>query len=84
MEITLSQRQVNAIAYQVALILDKRQSERERRSEEEEMVTTKEAARILGITPGRMRQIADQYPHVKRGESKQGKLLFVKKSLLEI
>lgn len=84
MEITLSQRQVNAIAYQVALILDKHQSERERRSEEEEMVTTKEAARILGITPGRMRQIANRYPHVKRGESKQGKLLFVKKSLLEI
>ena len=82
MEITLRKRDIDAIAYAVALILDKRQAERERKSEVPEMVPTTEAARILGITPGRMRQIADKYPHTKRGDNKQGKLMFVKSELL--
>lgn len=47
------------------------------------MVSTKEAAAILHISPGRMRQIAERFPHVKQGNSKQGKLLFVKDALIE-
>lgn len=46
-----------------------------------ELVTTKEAAAILHITPCRMRQIKDKYPHIKRGEGKQGKLLFKRDAL---
>jgi len=80
MEITLSQHDINAIAYQVATILAKRIKQQ---NEQPEMVTTAEAASILRISPQRMRQIADRYPHIKQGENKQGKLLFVRKSLIE-
>lgn len=82
MEITLRKRDIDAIAYQVALILDKRQSERDRRADRHDLVTTAEAAHILGITPGRMRQIADRYPHTKRSDQKQGRLMFVKSALV--
>lgn len=47
------------------------------------MVSTKEAAAILNISPGRMRQIAGRFPHIKQGNSKQGKLLFVKDALID-
>lgn len=43
------------------------------------MVRT-DTAKILGIPPCRMRQIADKYPHIKRGDHKQGQLLFERKS----
>lgn len=46
-----------------------------------ELVTTEEAAAILHITPQRMRQIKDKYPYIKRGEGKQGKLLFKRDAL---
>jgi len=48
-----------------------------------EMVTTVEAARILGVTPQTMRRNAHKYPHVKGGEHKQGQLLFVRDALLK-
>lgn len=52
-----------------------------------EMVTTKEAARLLGITPQRLRQIVfedpTRYPHVKKGDKKQGQLLFERAALYE-
>lgn len=47
-----------------------------------DMVSTEEAAKILGITADRMRHIKDKFPHVKAGDSKQAKLLFVRSSLL--
>ena len=49
-----------------------------------ELVTTKEAAQILGITPDRMRHIKDRFYPVKQGgdDKKQGKLLFRKDILL--
>ena len=48
-----------------------------------EMVGVKEAARILGISEGRMREIKDKFPHIKSGYYQQGRLLFVRSSLLE-
>ena len=47
-----------------------------------ELVTTKEAAQILGITPDRMRHIKDRFDCVKQGSGKQGKVLFRKDTLL--
>lgn len=47
------------------------------------MVTTREAAAILGISPARMRQIADRFPHIKKGEKQQGALLFLRKALIK-
>ena len=52
-------------------------------AKEPEMVSTAEAARILSISQDRMRRIKDRFPHIKQGEGKQGKLLFVRNALLE-
>lgn len=79
MEIELSQRQIDAIAYKCALIIAKKLKETEVIPE---MVTTSEAARILKVTPATMRRIADRYPHIKQGDSKQSKLLFYSKNLV--
>jgi tRNA U34 5-carboxymethylaminomethyl modifying enzyme MnmG/GidA len=74
-EISLDYDTVRAIAREVAKIL--------KRDELPDLVTTEQAARILGITPSRMRQIKDKFPHMKKGADKQGKLLFVKSKLIE-
>lgn len=83
MEITLSPRTIDAIAYKTALILEKRMAERQKKAEMPEMVTTSEAAAILHVTPDHMRHIAHRYPHTKTGEGKQARLLFVRSALLQ-
>ena len=83
MEITLSKRDRDAIVQdlRVALLADlKKMFAKE---EVPELVTTAEAAKILGIGQKRMRDIADRYPHIKKGESKQGQLMFVRSALIE-
>lgn len=72
-EVTLDYATIKAIASEVAKII--------KRDELPELVTTEQAASILGISPARMRQIKDKFPHVKKGTDKQGKLLFSKKAL---
>lgn len=79
MEIELSQKAIDAIAYKVALIVEKRLRQKEVLPE---MVTTAEAARILKISPRTMRAKADQYPHIKTGDNKQSKLLFERAALI--
>lgn len=46
-----------------------------------EYVTTKEAARILGLTETYFRTIKDRFPH-RKGEGPTGRLLFLKSALL--
>ncbi len=48
-----------------------------------EYISVKEAARILGVTPGYMRQIQDRYPHKRMGDVKQSRLMFEKSALLK-
>ena len=81
MEIELNKNTIDAIAYKAALIVVRKLKDAD--NSLPEMVTTKQAASILNITPGRMRQIADRFPHIKQGDNKQGKLLFIRKALLE-
>ena len=87
MEITLSSRQMDELAYKIALILDKRQRERSKETKQPELVPTNEAARILGITPDRLRHIVCQdptrYPHIKRGDTSRSQLMFVRDELLQ-
>ena len=71
---------MDELARKVAVIVAKRLREQQ---DVPEMVTTEEAARILGVTPGTMRRNAHKYPHVKGGDNKQGKLLFVRGALLQ-
>ena len=85
MPIELTAKDIDAIANKVAKsvvrLLEKSNVDN---GKNPVMVSTKEAAAILHISPGRMRQIAGRFPHVKQGNSKQGKLLFVREKLLEM
>lgn len=49
---------------------------------ETEYVDTEEAARILGMKPNYLRQVKDRYPYIKAGESKQGRIMFRRDTLL--
>ena len=51
--------------------------------EEPEMISCKAAAAYLGISEDYLRKIKDRLPHVKQGNNNQGRLLFVKKGLME-
>lgn len=81
MEIELSQKTIDEIARKVALILARKM--REKKEDTPKMVSVREAASILGITPARMRMIAGRFPHIKQGDSKQGRILFLRSGLLE-
>jgi len=83
MEVELSQKAIDAIAYKAATIVVSKLKAEDQAQAHSQMVSTKEAAAILGITPARMRQIADRFPHIKQGNNKQGKLLFLKRALLK-
>ena len=50
--------------------------------EEEEYVDSKEAARILGISPNYLRSKKDKFPHIKVGNNNQGRVLFKRSELL--
>lgn len=49
----------------------------------DEWLTTSEAARMIGLSPYRLRMIKDRFEHVKSGDEQSGRLLFKKSSLLE-
>ena len=40
---------------------------------QDEMVDSKEAARMIGVSPAYIRQLKDRIPHVKAGQHKQGR-----------
>ena len=83
MEIELSNKVIDAIAYKCAQIVYRKLREAEGK-DLPEMVTTKEAAAILKISPDRMRKIAHRFPHIKQGDNARvGKLLFVRDALLK-
>jgi len=81
MDIQLSDKQMEQIAAKTARIVIRKL--REDNEPPSEMVTVKEAARILNISESHMRRIKDQYPHIKNGNNAQGHVLFVRESLLK-
>ena len=46
-------------------------------------VNSVEAARILGVSPNYLRAVKDKYPHIKAGDRKQGRIMFLRESLLQ-
>ena len=50
---------------------------------QEEWLTTSEAAKMIGISPYRLRMLKDKFEHQKSGDAQSGRLLFKKSSLLE-
>lgn len=85
MEITLSKRDKDEIVQNLRLALRKDIKDMLKDILPPEFVSTAEAAAILRITPGRLRQIVCQdpnrYPHIKTGDNKQAKLLFDRNAL---
>lgn len=69
------------VSKKVALLVSKQLKKEAKK--DPELVSTEEAARILNITPDRLRHTKEKYPHVKQGENKQGKLLFVRDALVQ-
>lgn len=47
-----------------------------------EYVDTDEAARILGMSPNYLRAVKDRYPHIKAGDTKQGRIMFRRDALM--
>ncbi|MBR3783987.1 MAG: hypothetical protein IKJ78_05955 [Bacteroidales bacterium] len=86
MELTLSQRQMDEIVHKLRVALREDMKMMLKKELPPEMVTTSEAAKMLGITPDRLRHIAshdpNRYPHTKRGDSKQAPLMWVRDALL--
>lgn len=86
MELTLSQRQMDEIVHKLRVALRDDMKKMLKNELPPEMVTTSEAAKMLGITPDRLRHIAstnpNRYPHTKRGDSKQAPLMWVRDALL--
>lgn len=76
----LDQSSIDAIAYKAAKIVV---SELKKSEAPVEMVPVSVAARILGISEDHMRRIKDKFPHIKNGNNKQGRLLFVRDALLK-
>lgn len=52
------------------------------KSDDEEYVDSKEAARILDVTPNYLRSMKNKFPHKKVGNHSQGRVLFKKSELL--
>ena len=49
----------------------------------EEWVSTGEAAKILGLSEYRVRELKDRFVHVKQGTGTSGRLLFQRSTLLK-
>jgi hypothetical protein len=50
--------------------------------ESNDLIDSKEAARLLGLTPSYVRSMKDKFPHVKVGNHSQGRILFKRSELL--
>ena len=46
------------------------------------LIDSREAARLLGLTPNYLRSMKDKFPHVKVGDNRQGRILFKRSELL--
>ena len=75
MRIELTPSDINAIATKVTELLLQANAGKQ-------YVTTKEAAQILGVTEQTVRRNKDNYKHTKAGDHEQGRLLFLRSSLV--
>lgn len=82
MEITLSQRDIDAIVHKLRVALRHDLAKMVRDEQPPDLVTTREAAAILRVTPDHLRHVAHKYPHTKAGEGRTARLLFDRKALI--
>ena len=48
----------------------------------DDLCDTREAARLLGLSPNYLRSMKNKFPHVKVGDNRQGRILFKRSELL--
>ena len=86
MEVELSPKSIarlaDALALRVAKII-KNEVMKPMEDANQEWISTKEAALILGMTQGNLRRRKDKYPHIKNGDNNQGNLRFLRSALIE-
>lgn len=80
--IELTKSTIDEIARKTATILWKKMKDAEN-DPLPETCTLSEAAKILHVSKDHMRRIKDRFPHIKAGDSKQGRILFVRSALLD-
>ena len=76
----LSDKQIEQIANKTAKLVV-----RDLKSPPEQsplLVSVKDAAKILGISVYHMRKIKDEYQYIRRGDSQQGHIFFIRESLV--
>ena len=81
---SMTKNEIRQLAEALApLVAERLQKSSNQEMPTEAYVSCKEAARILKISPLRLRVIKDRLPHVKVGNNSQGRLLFLRKGLEE-
>lgn len=55
----------------------------EKEQPQQELISCKDAAALIGVSEDYVRKIKDRLPHVKQGSNNQGRLLFIKEGLME-
>lgn len=70
----LTKKDIQAIAAEVVRLM---------KEETDGWCTSKEAARMFGVSEQTIRKNKDYYVHTKRGGHKQGQLLYLRSSLID-
>ena len=81
-EVMISDKQIEQIASRTATILYGRL--KNDLENQKELVSVKEAARILGVTTTHMRNIKDEYSYIRRGKNQKGNIFFIRESLTAV
>ena len=82
MNIELTDKQMTAIAGRTAqIVVSLLKREQSMQVKEKKYVDINKAADILGYSVYHLRRIKDQFPHIKRGDNAQGRLLFEEDAL---
>ena len=81
-EVMISDKQIEQIASRTATILYGRL--KNDLENQKELVSVKEAARILGVTTTHMRNIKDDYTYIRRGKNQKGNIFFIRESLTAV
>lgn len=88
MELELSPQSLNRLADQLSLMVASKvvpiiKAKLAEENQQQEWISTEEAASILGITPKHLRATKERYPYIKNGDNPQGGLRFLRSALVE-
>ena len=82
MEVTLSKKDIDAIARRVLELMRNSDSAKSDYIDDDEWVTAEEAAKILGLSIGRIYHIKNHLTH-RKGNSPKSRVFFLKSRLFD-